>query len=55
MPAHSDRAAAGSPATEKTDVWLTFDHDQVYVSFRCWETRPERMIANEMRRDNSNI
>ena len=45
----------GSPATQRTEVWLLFDDDHVYVSARVWESHPERMIANEMRRDNSNI
>ena len=45
----------GSPATERTDVWMFFDDDRVYLSFRCWESEPERMIVNEMRRDNMNI
>jgi hypothetical protein len=45
----------GSAATEKTEVWVTFDDAQVYVSFRCWESRPDRVVATEMRRDNSNI
>ena len=40
------------PATEKTDVWVLFDDEHVYVAFRCWETQPERLVANEMRRDN---
>ena len=45
----------GSPATERTDVWMFFDDDHVYLSFRCWESEPERLIVNEMRRDNMNI
>ena len=45
----------GAPATERTDVWVFFDDERVYFSFRCWETAPERVIANEMRRDNSNV
>ena len=45
----------GSPATQQTEVWLLFDDEYVYVSARCWESNPERMIANEMRRDNINI
>ena len=45
----------GSPATQQTEVWLLFDDEYVYISARCWESHPERMIANEMRRDNSNI
>src|SRR5262245_32812153 len=45
----------GQPASEKTEVWLSFDQRNVYVSMRAWESRPERMIANEMRRDSNNI
>ena len=45
----------GQPATEKTDVWVLFDNDNVYVSFRAWESQPDRTIANEMRRDSNNI
>ncbi len=45
----------GQPATEKTEVWILFDADNVYVSMRAWESQPERMIANEMRRDSNNI
>ena len=45
----------GAPATEKTEVWLLFDDDNVYVVGRCWETAPERLMANEMRRDNVTI
>ena len=40
------------PATEKTDVWVVFDDENVYVAIRCWETEPERLVANDMRRDN---
>ncbi len=45
----------GQPATEKTEVWVFFDNDNLYVTFRAEETHPERMIANEMRRDSNNI
>src|SRR5262245_27569712 len=27
----------GDPATERTEMWVAFDEDNVYVSFRCWE------------------
>ena len=47
--------AEGEPATEKTEVWVFFDNDNVYVSARAWDSHPERMVANEMRRDNRNI
>ena len=45
----------GEPATERTDVWVFFDDERVYFSFRSWETEPERLIANEMRRDNVSV
>ena len=44
----------GEPATERTDAWVTFDRDHVYVSFRCLESQPARVVANEMRRDSNN-
>jgi hypothetical protein len=45
----------GEPATEKTEVWVFFDHDNVYVAMRAWESRLDLMVANEMRRDSNNI
>jgi len=45
----------GAPATEKTEVWLLFDDNNVYVVARCWESRPDRVVATEMRRDNMRI
>jgi hypothetical protein len=45
----------GAPATEKTEMWVGFDRDTVYVAFRCWESRMERVVAKEMRRDNTAI
>src|SRR5215831_7204887 len=44
----------GAVATEKTEVWLLYDDNNVYVSVKCWETHPERRVANDMRRDTSN-
>jgi hypothetical protein len=45
----------GVAATEKTETWLFFDEDAFYVTFRCWESRPDAVVANEMRRDSNNI
>ena len=45
----------GAAATEKTESWIFFDNANVYVSARCWDSHPEREIANEMRRDSQNI
>ena len=43
------------PATEKTEAWIFFDDDNVYVSARNFETHPERRVANEMRRDTGQL
>ena len=45
----------GEPATEKTEAWVFFDDETLYVAARSWDSQPERMVANEMRRDNNNI
>ena len=46
----------GAPATEKTEVWVFFDDDNIYVSARAWDSAPEsQWIANEMRRDSFNL
>lgn len=43
---------AGNTATERTDVWVAFDADRVYVSFRAWDSDMSHLVATEMRRDN---
>ena len=45
----------GDPATEDTQVWVFFDSDNVYFALRAFDSQPDRMVANEMRRDNRNI
>ena len=46
----------GTPATERTEVWVSFDDDNFYLSVRCWNSAPEsEWIVNEMRRDNNNV
>ena len=42
----------GAPATERTEAWVMFDGDSVYVSARCWDSSPpSAWVVNEMRRD----
>lgn len=45
----------GRPSTVKTDVWVLFDDDRVYVAARCWQDDSLRMVANELRRDGPNM
>ena len=44
----------GQPATERTETWIAFDEDNVYVSFKVWDSQMETLIATEMRRDSTN-
>ena len=60
VPALSDfiqtEPVEGAPATEKSEVWVLFDDEHIYVSFRCWESRPEmELVANDMRRDSMGV
>ena len=42
----------GAPASERTEAWIFFDAENVYVSARLWDSAPESdWIANEMQRD----
>ena len=45
----------GAPATNRTEVWLLFDDTNIYLSVRCWESNPERVVASDMRRDGGNV
>ena len=42
----------GAPASERTEAWVFFDDDNLYVAARNYESVPEvDWVANEMRRD----
>ena len=46
----------GEPATERTDAWVFYDDDNIYLVCRCWDSAPpEEWIANEMRRDTNGL
>ncbi len=46
----------GAPATERTEMWILFSHEDIYVGARLWDSAPEsEWIANEMRRDSFQI
>jgi hypothetical protein len=46
---------SGAPISERTEVWILFDDSNIYVACRCSDEHPERIVANDMRRDSSNI
>ena len=41
----------GQPATDKTEVWVFFDRDYLYVSARMFDAEPDKRVSTEMRRD----
>jgi Domain of unknown function (DUF5916) len=46
----------GAPATERTEAWVMFDRENLYVAGRCWDSAPpERWVANELRRDTNQL
>ena len=47
---------AGNPSSERTDVWVTFDDENIYVTCRCWDSAPpEDWVINECRRDTAGL
>src|SRR4030095_12750995 len=48
--------ASGQPATERTEAWIMFDKEYIYVSGRCYDSEPpEKWTANELRRDTNQL
>jgi hypothetical protein len=44
------------PSTEKTEIWVMFDKDNIYVAAKCYDTAPpDKWIANELRRDTNQM
>ena len=41
----------GEPATEKTEAWVFFDDETLYVGARNYDSQPDRIVANDMRHD----
>ncbi len=44
----------GEPVSEKTEVWILFDDENLYVTCRCWHRNPEEIVIDDMRRDVAN-
>ncbi len=41
----------GRPESEHTEVRIASDSDNIYVAVRCYDSEPEKIVRNEMRRD----
>ncbi len=47
---------AGAPATEKSDIWITYDEHNIYLSCRCYDAAPPaEWVVNELRRDTNGL
>jgi hypothetical protein len=46
----------GETQTERTDIWISYDADNIYVTCRCWDSAPpDKWIVNELRRDTNQL
>ena len=46
----------GAQETERTEVWVMYDNENIYVTCRCWDSaEPDKWIANELRRDTNQL
>ena len=44
------------PSTERTEIWVMFDGENIYVAARCWDQAPpDKWIVNELRRDTNQM
>jgi len=45
----------GAAVSESTAAWVFFDDDNFYVACRCRMADPSQIVANDMRRDSTNL
>ncbi|RME20422.1 MAG: hypothetical protein D6800_13185, partial [Candidatus Zixiibacteriota bacterium] len=41
----------GQPATERTEAAVLYNQDNLYIGVRCWDSDPEGIVAQKMKRD----
>lgn len=45
----------GAPSTERTEVYVLYDAENLYLGVRAWDSSPGGVTATEMRRDSERI
>ena len=46
----------GKPETERSEIWITYDDRNIYLTCRCWDSAPpEQWVVNELRRDTGGL
>ncbi len=43
----------GAPASERTEVRFIYDNNNLYVSFICFDSEPDKIVHKELKRDGS--
>jgi hypothetical protein len=43
----------GAPASERTEAWILYDDEAIYVAFRAWDSSPDSIVGQLTRRDQS--
>ena len=47
---------AGSPASERSEIWITYDDQNIYLSCKCYDkSPPDEWVVNELRRDTNGL
>ncbi|MEA1878777.1 MAG: DUF5916 domain-containing protein [Bacteroidota bacterium] len=41
----------GKDMPEKTEAWITYDEENLYFAFRCYDSEPEKIVATIRNRD----
>ena len=49
------RPDEGEPPTQRTEVRLMTDKDNLYIAARLWDTNPEEIVASQMARDSNTL
>ena len=47
----ANRPEYGKKLSQKTDVWLSYDEDNIYVAFYCYDTEPDKIKRSVSKRD----
>jgi hypothetical protein len=45
----------GKPASEKTEVWMAYDDDAIYIAAKLYDSHPDSILSNLSRRDYSTV
>ncbi|MEJ2238726.1 MAG: DUF5916 domain-containing protein [Gemmatimonadales bacterium] len=41
----------GSPATERTEVWIAYDQENIYIGAHLYDSQPDAVVVKDIRKD----